>query len=271
MSTVSRGNSPHTHGENEQTRSRDDAEDYAEGLEADYGFEADCVRARFNYLIRHLKQGSCKKILEVGCGLELFMDVAIRSGVDFDRWVTIEPASMLAERARARASTEPRLSVIEGYCQDPAIDKSVRELGPFDVVLLSGVLQDVPDPAELLRVSLDYAAPGARILVTTPNALSFHRLLAVEMGLMPTPHSLSPRNRRFRQDVVFDQESLGQLLEQGGLQDLRFEGYMFKPFTHIQMARVLEVLPAGITEGLDRLGRQFPRHAAEIGYIGTKK
>jgi 2-polyprenyl-3-methyl-5-hydroxy-6-metoxy-1,4-benzoquinol methylase len=270
MSTEAKFNSPQKEGEREATRSRDEADDYAEGLEADYGFEAECVRARFNYLLRHLKQGPCKKILEVGCGLELFMDFAIRSGVDFERWVTIEPASMLAKRARARASTEPRLVVIEGYGQDPAVDKSARKLGPFDVVLLSGVLQDVPDPAELLRVSVGFAAPGARILVTTPNALSFHRLLAVEMGLMPTPHSLSPRNLRFRQSLVFDHESLRKLLDQGGLRNLQFEGYMFKPFTHVQMARVCEFLPNGISDGLDRLGQKFPEHAAEIGYIGIR-
>ena len=252
-------------------RSRDDAEDYAEGLESDYGFEAECVRARFNCLLRHLQRVKSRRILEVGCGLDLFIDAAIRAGLNFEQWVVIEPASMLAQKARARAATESRLLVIEGFCEDPAIGVALRELGPFDVILLSGVLQDVADPAQLLRVSLAHAVAGAHVLVTTPNALSFHRLLAVEMGLLPTPHALSPRNRRFRQEVVFDPDSLRRLLEEGGLRDLRFEGYMFKPFTHGQMARVLELLPAGISEGLDRLGQKFPEHGAEIAYAGVKE
>jgi len=248
----------------------DDAEDYAKALESDYGFEAECVRARFACLLRHLLHIQSRRILEVGCGLELFVDAAIRSGADFERWVVIEPASMLAQKARARAATEPRLLVIEGYCEDPAVGKAASEFGPFDVVLLSGVLHEVEDPSDLLYSALALAAPGALVLVTTPNALSFHRLLAVEMGMMPTPQAFSPRNLCFRQDVVFDPDRLRILLEQVGLRNLQFEGYMFKPFTHVQMARVLELLPPGVSEGLDRLGQKFPQHAAEIAYIGIK-
>jgi 2-polyprenyl-3-methyl-5-hydroxy-6-metoxy-1,4-benzoquinol methylase len=256
--------------ETSQVRSHNQAEEYADALEADYEFEAECVRARFGFLLRHLKQIPCRSILEVGCGLELFMDAAIHSGLDFRQWVVIEPASRLAQKVRDRAETESRLHVIEGYCEDPAICEATKGQGPFDVVLLSGVLQDVDDPEELLRLSLASAAPGARVLVTTPNALSFHRLLAVEMGLMPDPHSLSPRNLRLRQNVVFDHVTLRQLLEEGGLRNLQFEGYMFKPFTHIQMARVLELLPPDASQGLDRLGQKFPQYAAEIAYIGVK-
>jgi 2-polyprenyl-3-methyl-5-hydroxy-6-metoxy-1,4-benzoquinol methylase len=251
-------------------KSGDDAEDYAKALESDYGFEAECVRARFGCLLRHLLRVQSRRILEVGCGLELFVDAAIRSGVDFERWVVIEPASMLAQKARTRAATEPRLLVIDGYCEDPAVGKAARELGPFDVVLISQVLHEVEDPVDLLHSALALAAPGAHVLVTTPNALSFHRLLAVEMGLMPTHQALSPRNLRFRQGVVFDPDRLRILLEQVGLLNLQFEGYMFKPFTHVQMARVLELLPPGVSEGLDRLGQKFPQHAAEIAYIGVK-
>lgn len=247
-----------------------DAEDYAKALESDYGFEAECVRARFGWLLRHLLLVQSRRILEVGCGLELFVEVAIRSGVDFERWVVIEPALQFAARARTLAVAEPRLSVVEGYCQDPAVGKAVRELGPFDVVLISQVLHEVEDPIHLLQSALALAAPGVHVLVTTPNALSFHRLLAVEMGLMPTPQALSSRNRRFRQGVVFDPDRLRILLEQVGLRNLQFEGYMFKPFTHVQMARVLELLPPGVSEGLDRLGQKFPQHAAEIAYIGVK-
>lgn len=253
------------------TRSSDDADAYASALNYNYGFEAECVRARFNYLLRHILQLKPVRILEVGCGLELFITAAIRSGMNFERWVVIEPASIFAQKARDLAATEPRLLVVEGYCEEPTVGKAAHDLGPFDVVLLSGVLQDVDSPAELLRASLALAAPGANVLVTTPNALSFHRLLAVEMGLTSTPHELSARNRRLHQDVVFDPESLRILLEEGGLRDLRFEGYLFKLFTHTQMEQLLKLLPTGTSEGLDRLGQKFPQYAAEIAYIGVKQ
>src|SRR5262245_11236321 len=180
------------------------AEDYAEAMESDYGFEAECVRARFGCLLRHLLRMKSRRILEVGCGPELLIDAAIRARVNFKRWVVIEPVPRYAEQARTFAVAEPRLRVVEGYCGYPAADKPARELGPFDVVLVSSLLQEVEDPVVLLQSALVLAAPGAHVLITTPNALSFHRLLAVEMGLMVTPHAFSPRNLRFRQNVVFD-------------------------------------------------------------------
>jgi SAM-dependent methyltransferase len=247
-----------------------DADQYAAALKGEYRFEAECVRARFNCLLRFLGRIKSRKVLEVGCGAELFIDAAINANIEFEKWVIIEPASDFAQKANALALNDPRLTVIQGYGEDPAVCAKIHEYGLFDIVLLSGVLQDVPDPSRLLSVSLSYAALGAYVLVTVPNAKSFHRLLAVEMGLISTPHSLSARNIQFCQNMVFDSEHLRTLLEEAGLVDLEFEGYLFKPFTHTQMERVLGFLPLGASEGLDRLGRQFPEHAAEIAYMGRK-
>src|SRR5262245_34834728 len=253
------------------TRSRDDAEAYASALKSNYGFETECVRARFNYLLRHLRRINPKRILEVGCGVDLFIDAVNKSGVGFERWVVIEPASVFAQKVRDRATSEPRLVVVEGYCEDPDVGMAAREQGPFDVVLLSQVLHEVEDPIALLQSALALVAPGAHVLVTTPNALSFHRLLAVEMGLVPDPHTLSERNHQLQQKIVFDADNLRTLLEKSGVCDLRFDGYLFKPFTHTQMTQILTFLPPGTNEALDRLGQRFPKHAAEIGYIGTKR
>jgi 2-polyprenyl-3-methyl-5-hydroxy-6-metoxy-1,4-benzoquinol methylase len=252
-------------------RSGDDAKAYASALNANYGFETECVRARFNYLLRHITRLKPTRILEVGCGLELFIDAVIRVGVQFERWTVIEPASVLAEQARMRVVTEPRLHVIEGFCEDPVVGKAVSELGPFDILLLSGVLHEVEAPLPFLQSALALVAAETPILVTTPNALSFHRLLAVEMGLITDPHEISWRNTQLKQGVVFDPDSLRTILEEGGVCDLQFDGYLFKPFTHTQMAQILDLLPPAANEGLERLGQKFPQNAAEIAYIGVKR
>ena len=269
MENTSAGSSTNSNRGN--LRSSADAEAYASALNANYGFETECVRARFNYLLRHIVLLKPVRILEIGCGPELLMNAAIRSDVNFERWVIIEPAPVLAEQARSRGLTESRLHVVEGYCEDPVVGKAALEFGPFDVVVLSSVLHEVEDPIALLQSALALVTPGTHVLVTTPNALSFHRLLGVEMGLIPDPHALSQRNHQLQQQTVFDQEDLRTLLEESGVRDLRFDGYLFKPFTHTQMAQVLKVLPPGTNEALDLLGQRFPEHAAEIGYIGTKR
>ena len=270
MSKENRQHAEHISLEPSLRRSPADAATYASALKADYGFESECVRARFNYLLRHIKELRPVRILEVGCGFELFFDRAVQSAVDFDRWVVIEPASALARKAKTRAESDPRLLVIEGYCEDPAVDKAVRELGPFDMLLLSGVLHEVDEPLLVLKSALSLVGSGTNVVVTTPNALSFHRLLAVEMGLIPDAHTHSQRNNALQQRIVYDPHSLRMLLEEGGVGHLRFEGYLFKPFTHTQMGQILGLLPPDVCGGLENLGRQFPQHGAEIAYIGIK-
>jgi len=249
---------------------RFDENDYAASLKAHYGFERDCVRARHNCNLRRLAQIQPRSILEVGCGTELLFDVAVERELSFEDWTVIEPAAELVNLCRDRARGDARLSVVQGLCEEVVAAHPPELSRVFDVLLLSGVLQDARDPDELLRASLSCLRVGGWVLVTCPNALSFHRLLAVSMGLAPSAGTLSARNIRFQQRLVFDHESLRALLEKGGVGELEFEGYMFKPFTHEQMAAVLPLLPQRASVGLEELGRSFPINAAEIAFAGRK-
>lgn len=103
-----------------------------------------------------------------------------------------------------------------------------------------------------------------------PNARSFHRLLAVEAGLIPAPDALSDRDRLLGHPVVFDAQSFTALMEGAGLGELTLDGYLFKPFTNAQMELVLDSAPEGLVDGLIALGRRFPDQAAEICIIGRK-
>ena len=112
--------------------------------------------------------------------------------------------------------------------------------------------------------------PAVRLLASVPNAGSFHRLLAVEAGFIPSPATLSLRDLALGHPVVFDGAALTALLDRAGLIDLTLDGYLFKPFTNAQMEVVLASADAGLVDGLIRLGRIFPDQAAEICAIGRK-
>ena len=92
-------------------------------------------------------------------------------------------------------------------CEVLAASPAGRDLAPFDAVILSGVLHHAIDPPALLRRVLRFLKVGGQLLVTSPNALSFHRLLAVEMGIAQTPHALDgeagapPENHLVRPDI----------------------------------------------------------------------
>jgi SAM-dependent methyltransferase len=136
--------------------------------------------------------------------------------------------------------------------------------------LLSGLLHETTDPKALLDAAKTLLKPGGSLLVIVPNALSFHRLLAVEMGLIPTPTTLSPRNHALGQPVVFDRPSLEAIVRRSGLTDIRFSGYMFKPFSNDQIRQVVGILGAALVPGLVTLGGAFPEHAAEIAVSARK-
>ena len=55
--------------------------------------------------------------------------------------------------------------------------------------------------------------PNTIIHINVPNANSFHRLLAVEMGLIENVFELSKNNVSFQQQNVFDLNKLIELVE----------------------------------------------------------
>jgi SAM-dependent methyltransferase len=244
------------------------ADDCANAADPDHDFESECIRARHACNLRNLQRLRPGTILEVGCGDDFLVDRARAAALPFTGWTIVEPAEAYARLADERAASDARVRVLRGYIEDVARKGGPLEGVAFDAVLLSGLLPHVPDADQVVRDAVARLRPGGHLLVTCANARSFHRLLAVEMGLIADPRELGARNQRYGQFEVFDRESLGALLARAGLVDLRFEGYLFKPFPHPQMRAVLAQLPAGAGRGLDELGRRFPDNAAEIAFVG---
>lgn len=240
------------------------ADQYAARLTSAYDFESVCVAARHHYCLREMSALPRGRVLEIGCGAELLAARVIAAEVDFDSWTIVEPAQKFAKLARELAKGEARIDVIEAAIEDIAPDG----FAPCDILIVSGVLHEVEDAQGLMRASLRFARSAGAVIVTAPNAHSFHRLLAREMKLIADPHELSDRNRLLAQPRVFDRESLRALLESVGVRDLKFDGYLFKPFTHAQMWSLPFLREPLLLDGLDRLGRLFPDNAAEIAFHG---
>ena len=234
------------------------------------GFESVCSLARQRRNLEFLAAVRPKRILEVGCGSMILATMAEGLALDFDSWVIVEPEPDFVVAARSATSADARICVIEGYLE-ASLDR-LRDLAPegFDAVLIAGLLHETATPDVLLSAAVSVASPGAQVLASVPNARSFHRLLAVEAGLFASPGTLSVRDVALGHPVVYDAEGLSALMSRAGLRDLILDGYLFKPFTNAQMELVLNASDRDLTDGLIRLGRQFPDHAAEICATGTK-
>lgn len=199
-----------------------------------------------------------RRLLEIGCGeLPLFVDLP-----DV-QCVVVEPTPAFADNARRLGAGLERVAVVEGLAEDVP-EGSLGD--PFDMVVLSCVLHEVPDPQRLLAAARGFCAPEGVLHVNVPNAHSLHRLLAVAMGLISDPATESQVQRQMQQRTVYEAAGLEQELKRAGFA-VRERGAIFvKPFTHGQMQRLVDeqFMTPRMLEGLDRLAASLPELGSEL-------
>lgn len=199
-----------------------------------------------------------RRLLEVGCGLlPLFTDLP-----DDMHITVVEPARAFAHNARNLASGRERVQILEGF-----IESLELEHVEFDMIILSCVLHEVPDPAAMLAAVRECCGPSTTLHVNVPNARSLHRLLAVAMGLIPDPSQQSETQRRMQQrDMSYDAQSLRSELVSSGFRVVEEGSLFIKPFTHGQMQQLVDCgfMTRDKLDGLDKLVEWLPDFGSEI-------
>jgi SAM-dependent methyltransferase len=135
-----------------------------------------------------------------------------------------------------------------------------RPESPFDDILMTRALEHLEDPTSLLARLREWLSPGGQLHVMVPNALSFHRLVGVGMGMLSDPHDLSDRDHRFGHKRVYDPVLLRAQLAESGFEVLEEAGNMLKFVSNEQMSR----FPPELWRGLFEAGKKFPGYCAEI-------
>jgi SAM-dependent methyltransferase len=135
-----------------------------------------------------------RSILDVGSGPGSFLLHGKQRGW---RTLGIEPSARAAEYSRRSG-----LDIVEDFL----CDRTAKDLGPFDVVHMSEVLEHIPDPAGLMRLAYDLLNPGGLVCVVVPNDYSpFQQALRAGCNYQPwwvaPPHHIN----------YFDFQSLGKL------------------------------------------------------------
>jgi SAM-dependent methyltransferase len=135
-----------------------------------------------------------RSILDVGSGPGFFLLHGKQRG-----WQTLglEPSAQAAEYSRGSG-----LYIIEDFL----CDRTAKDLGPFDVVHMSEVLEHIPDPAGMMRLAYDLLNPGGLVCIVVPNDYSpFQQALREGCNYQPwwvaPPHHIN----------YFDFQSLGRL------------------------------------------------------------
>jgi SAM-dependent methyltransferase len=238
--------------------------------EQDYAgqpYERFQVRFRKQKIIEILSRHSHGKILEIGCGLEpLFRDF-----YDFEELTVLEPARFFAARARQEIAGHPlreRVRFLEKTLETASVELDGQI---FDMILLSSLLHEVPNAEEFLGRVRDLSGPKTMVHINVPNALSFHRLLAYESGLIASPAQFSASNIQFQQHTVFDLPALMALARRCGFEVIESGSYSFKPFTHRQLEDMIQagILSEQVIEGFYAMEKYAPGCGSEI-YVNVR-
>lgn len=204
-----------------------------------------------------------KKILEIGCGME-----PIAKYLDnFESCTIVEPSEIFAKNARN--VLDSNVEIVQDVFENSV--ECLRGKG-FDFVLVSSLLHELEQPKEFLRDLSCVVSSETIVHVNVPNARSFHRLLALESGLIQDVHEKSDKNKMFQHHTVFDMNLLKEMLQNaiektGAKIDILDTGGIFvKPFTHRQMEMCLDhgILDDRILLGLYYMVKHMPELASEI-------
>lgn len=175
-------------------------------------------------LKKHLQAGST--LLEIGCGAgNLLLQATVKGSYP----VALDLSMQALKFVRSR---------LEESCASPEAPRgyacihSIGELLPFtdasvDCILLSEVIEHLPDPQISIREAVRVLRSGGRLLVTTPNYRSFWPVMEWAVDRM----NMAPKMAGEQHISRFYPASLRRLLVDCGM-GLEYFGtiYNFSPF-----------------------------------------
>lgn len=205
-----------------------------------------------------------KRILEIGCGKEpLFQFVT-----DFEAYTVVEPSDLFFEHAASLAANDARITCIHDFFgRETALNGET-----YDFIVCSGLLHELEKPSEILQGCYRLADSDTVLHINVPNAKSLHRILALESGMIENVCEVSERGKLLQQARVFDLDKLKQMVADSGFKMMESGSYFVKPFTHKQMAEMLEhkIIDDQVLEGFYNLIKWMPDYGSEI-YVNVCK
>lgn len=192
-------------------------------------------------------------VLELGCATgELSGLVA----PGLDHYEIVEGSSKNVEASR------PRVPDAIFHC---SLWEEFETDTRFSDILIVCALEHVDEPVPLLQRSSRWLAPGGRIHVIVPNADSLHRMVGVEMGLIPERTAPSESDLRIGHRRVYTIDTLTRDIEDAGLSVLHWEGLFLKVLANSQMLD----WDLDLIRALAVVGRRFPGNCAELYAVVT--
>ena len=144
------------------------------------------VRAN-EYTIFRRHNNSTLSVMEIGLGDGMFTSFLAE---DFQSVIAVDASENTIASVKLKLAGRDNITYLVSYIEQLQLD------APVDNIVLSHLLEHLPDPAGSLAKMNDLLAPGGIIYVSVPNALSLHRQVAVHMGLLKTCNALNDMDRQ---------------------------------------------------------------------------
>jgi protein-L-isoaspartate O-methyltransferase len=202
-----------------------------------------------DYVIPRLRG---KEAIELGIGHGSWTALLLRQ---FDRVTTIERAPELIESLRPNvdaARWTPVCCSFEDYAPDRKVDS----------IVATYVLEHVPDPEALLTRMREWIRPGGQIAIVVPNALSIHRRLAVQMGMIRDPAELGEADRKVGHCHCFAPAGMAAIIAGAGYRIVEQCGLLAKSLPSKYLVDCTEQQLRGLFD----VGRELPVDFSAILY-----
>jgi 2-polyprenyl-3-methyl-5-hydroxy-6-metoxy-1,4-benzoquinol methylase len=177
---------------------------------------------------------------------------------DFERVVAVEGAADLVEKIE----DAPNLVKVCSLFQDFQTEEK------FDTIILNHVLEHIADPIPLLNQILLWLTPGGKFIVGVPNARSFHRMVAVKMGLLESIYTLNDRDLQLGHERVYDMDLLKAHLTEAGFKINNETGVFLK---FLANGQIDQWFSQEMIQAFYELGKDYPELCAEILVIATNE
>lgn len=219
-------------------------DDYARLNLQDMWLENLMQEVECKWLVEQTKD--CNRVLDMGYGEGLTCTALAEAG----RQVTMVDGSV---EFCAEASLIPGVQAVHSMFED------YTPVGRFDCVIASFVLEHIPEPRKLLERARQWSN---RLIVVVGNAKSYHRQLALKMGLQPRLDSLSQRDIAVGHYFVYSRQHIyNDLLATGWIPQIE-RGIMFKPLPN----SILQTLDPRVIRAMCELDVP-PDVAANVGIV----
>ena len=176
----------------------------------------------------------------------------------------VEGSKQLCEIVRDRF--EGRARVHHAFFEDFSPTNSYRQ-----IFLVHG-LEHLDAPESVLERASTWLEEDGVMFIAVPNANALSRLLAVEMGIVESPESVTEGERLHGHRTTFTQETLREVVESAGMRVIEEGGVILKTLANFQFDLALdhEIIDEAYVAACDTLSRKFPEFSSSIFVVASK-